>query len=144
VAHVGTIAMGLSLASGTTSKGTWRGSRHLPAGTRSVTFSATSVGNVADLPAGQMTVSAAPTPTPRPTPKPIATPRPSSQATRAPTAQPRRSPGASSSAAATGSGKPPSTPTAVGGATQPSSSPGPTTQGPDRSGPLIPAIVLGL
>jgi len=149
VAHVGTLTVALSQASGTTSNGTWRRSRRLPAGTRSVSFSAASVGNVADLPAGQVTVTATPAPTPRatprPTPEPVATTRPSAQATRAPTAKPRRSPSASSSAGATGSGKPPSTPTAVGGATQPSASPGSAgSQSSDRSGPLIPAIVLGL
>src|SRR5438876_3112818 len=128
VARVGTLTVALSLVSGTSSNGTWRGSRRLPAGTRSMTFSATAVGKVADLPAGQVTVTAPPTPTPVPTPKPTpkppaASPRPSAGATRSPASSPVRSPRASPSARAPAGG-PPSTPTAVGGATQPSSSPG--------------------
>ncbi|TMB53311.1 MAG: hypothetical protein E6J50_00690 [Chloroflexi bacterium] len=146
VARVGTLTVALSLVSGTTSSGTWRGSRRLPAGTRSVTFSATAVGKVADLPAGHVTTTAPPTPTPVPTPKPpAATPRPSARPTRSPASSPARSPRVSPSARAIPTGGPPSTPTAVGGATQPSSSPGTAAGGTaDQSGPLLPAIVLGL
>src|SRR5437870_7848927 len=150
VARVGTLTVALSLVSGTSSNGTWRGSRRLPAGTRSVTFSATAIGRVADLPAGQVTTTAPPTSTPVPTPKstpkpPAATPRPSARPTRSTAASPARAPRSSPSARDTPTGRPPSTPTAVGGATQPSSSPGTAAGGAaDQSGPLLPAIVLGL
>jgi hypothetical protein len=121
---------------------TWTGSsRVTTTGTWTVTFVATPTGTTTG---GTITVSPAPTPRPTPVatpPPPAATPRATAAATRRPTASPARS---SRSTAATASGRPPSTPTAVGGATQPSSAPGAAAGGTGGSGPLLPAIVLGL
>jgi hypothetical protein len=149
VAHVGTLTVALSKVSGTAANGTWRGSRRLPVGTRSVTFSATAIGNVADLPAGQVTVKATPTPTPaptaRPTPKPpVATPRPT---TPRPTAKATSTPSRSAKASGIPSASratPPATPVAVGGATEPSPSAGAGSLASDDEGRILPAVLLGL
>jgi hypothetical protein len=149
VAHVGTLTVALGRVSGTAANGTWRGSRRLPVGTRSVTFSATAIGNVADLPAGQVTVNAVPTPTPaptaRPTPKPpVATARP---ATPRPTAKTTSTPSRSAKASGTPGATratPPATPVAVGGATEPSPSAGAGSPASDDEGRILPAVLLGL
>src|SRR6266516_3275885 len=122
---------------------TWsRSARVRSAGTWTVTFIA-STG--ASAPGGSITVTVPPTPTSKPTPKPPAATTPSPSPRRSPAASPFRSPRSSPSARPTPTGRPPSTPTAVGGATQPSSSPGTGAGGvADQSGPLLPAIVLGL
>ena len=149
IAHVGTLTVALSRVTGTAANGTWRGSRRLPVGTRSVTFSATAIGNVADLPAGQVTVNAAPTPTPaataRPTPRPpVATARP---ATPRPTVKATSTPNRSAKASATpgaNQATPPATPVAVGGATEPSPSAGAGSPASDDAGRILPAVLLGL
>ena len=69
---------------GTALNGTWSGSSTLPAGTWSVTFSATSSLSTNPTRAGPTVIVTAPTPpptpapTPRPPPRPTATPRPTS------------------------------------------------------------------
>jgi hypothetical protein len=148
IAHVGTLTIALSRVIGTAANGTWRGSRRLPVGTRSVTFSATAIGNVADLPAGQVTVKAVPTPTPAPTlratPKPpVATPRPATPRPTAKATTPTHSAKGSSSPAASRATAP-ATPVAVGGATEPSPSAGAGSPASDDAGRILPAVLLGL
>ena len=152
-ARVAATTVTLTRISGSVTNGTWRGSRRLPIGTFGVTFVADLHGsNDPTLAAGQVKVTAAPTPTPRPTPTPQPTPAPKPSSAPPPaTPRPTPKPTATSSPTAAHSAAPsptaPSTPTAIGGAAE--SSPSPTavavasTAG-NQTGSLLLAALLGV
>ena len=90
-AQVGGVTVALAKVSGSAHDGTWQGTATLPAGTRQVTFHATTSSDPQPepLPGPMITVTEPPpTPTPSPTPRPTAAPTPRPPAPPPPTNPP--------------------------------------------------------